>query len=204
MTKSTYFSIAIFFVMSVFLLIKLNNDLQDVDKVKIAVCPTYYYLENILNENEYQIIKTTSTAESIELLKKEKVDLVFSGRTLKESEGDFNFLPINEAGYSFLSNNSFVISNEQFDDITFFTDLNKIQLEKDLSIKNIIEVRDVYEYIDEGIVITNWKNTDYNQSEIVHVFDDKNERNPLSRQLRVFYQEKNKQMAQNAHNSIKK
>ncbi len=63
-------------------------------------------------------------------------------------------------------------------------------LENELSIDNIIdniqEVKNVYEHLNDGIVITSWENTDYAKANIVHVMKDNGERIKLSRRPTIY------------------
>jgi hypothetical protein len=47
-------------------------------------------------------------------------------------------------------------------------------------------VEDIYEYLDKGIVITSWENTDYRRTAIVHVIEDNQERLALSRRPTLY------------------
>ncbi len=155
------------------------------EKIKIAACPTCYELSKKLDLEKYQVIKTNSTAESIAFLESGQADMILAGRTLKSNEPQMDNLLIDE-GYSFLSNQDATIFVDQLNNYNVYTDLNAEELKEKLSIKNIQRVDNIYEYLDKGIIITFWENTDYNQAEIVHILERNGERLKLSRQPMVY------------------
>jgi len=55
---------------------------------------------------------------------------------------------------------------------------------------NISQVENVYQYMDEGIIITSWENTDYNRAEIIHLLENNGRRVKLSRQATAYYKDK--------------
>ncbi len=155
------------------------------EKIKIAACPTCYELSKKLSLEEYQIIKTNSTAHSIALLESGQANMILAGRTLKPNEPKLDYLLINE-GYSFLSNQETTIFVDQLNDYNVYTDLNAEELKQEFPIEKIQTVNNIYEYLDKGIIITSWENTDYNQAEIVHILERNGERLKLSRQPTVY------------------
>ncbi|MDZ7798705.1 MAG: hypothetical protein U5L76_03765 [Patescibacteria group bacterium] len=155
------------------------------EKIRIAACPTCYELSKKLDLEKYQVIETNSTAQSIALLQNKKADMILAGRTLKPHEPQLEYMVIDE-GYSFLSNQGKTIFINQLNDYNVYTDLNAEELKEKLSIEKIQTVDNVYEYLDKGIVITSWENTDYNQAEIVHLLEKNRERVKLSRRPTVY------------------
>ncbi len=181
--------IAFFIILSLYL---GNNFLDGIkagistfeEKNKIAACPTYHYLEEKLPEN-FEIVKTDSTSQSFNLLNKGKVDLVFSGRTLKPQDPSYDYEIIGE-GYSFINKNGGIILERDLKNYTLYTDLNSVEIKEKFSVKDIFEVENIYDFIDKGIVITSWDNTDYDRSELIHFLNDLGERNYLSRRLTLY------------------
>ncbi len=177
----------IFFIIR-FYLLNINNNINIEDKtnqnkIRIAVCPTFYDygLENFFNS--YELIKTNSTAESLNLLNNNYVDYILAGRKLKPNEKAFNLEGkiLEKIGYSFLSNIINNIEIKDFDDYIFYTDLDLSEIKKDLNINNIEKVENVYIYLNKGIIITSIENTDYNKTNLVHVFELNGDRLKLSR-----------------------
>lgn len=178
------------FVSSVLVFSKKDNANQpdfayQKEKVRIAVCPTCYETARRLDAEEYQVILTASTAESLSLLKNNQVDMILSGRTLKPSEPDMNFILI-EDGFSFLSSQEISISLGELNSYVVYTDLDSELLKRYFSIKTIQKVDDVYMYLNHGIAITSWENTDYSRAKIVHVFEESGERVKLSRRPTIY------------------
>ncbi len=155
------------------------------EKVKIAGCPSYHQLAKNLDKSEYEFIPTVSTAESIKLLQNKQVDLVLAGRTLRPEEPEYDSLVVAD-GFSFLSGRGETIFLSQLKDYQLFSDLNVEELTSRLMIKNIRQVDNVYDYLDQGIIITSWENTDYDRAEIVHVFGNNNQRLALSRRPTIY------------------
>ena len=155
------------------------------EKIKIAACPTCFELVKSINTDKYEIIRTESTAESVSLLKNQEVDMILAGRTLKSNEYKADSLLIEE-GYSFLKNQEAIILIDQLKDYTVYTDLNIEKIKNSFSLSKIEQVKDVYDYIDKGVVITSWENTDYSRAEIVHILERNGERVKLSRQPTIY------------------
>jgi hypothetical protein len=156
-------------------------------KIKIAVCPTYHKMAENIDAEEYEFIKTGATAESLNLLKNNKADMILAGRTLKPTEPKLKSLLVKKEGYSFLSDQVKVIKVRDLDNCDMYTDLDSALIKKTFSIKKINHVDDVYKFLDKGIVITSWENTDYAKAEIVHVLEDSGERAPLSRRPTLYF-----------------
>ncbi len=163
----------------------LTDAIPPQEKTKIAACPTCYELSKKLDLEKYQIINTNSTAQSIAFLESGQVDMILAGRTLKPNEPQMDYLLIDE-GYSFLSNQETTIFIDQLNNYNVYTDLNAEELKEKFLIKNIQTVDNVYEYLDKGIIITSWENTDYNQAEIVHLLERDGERVKLSRRPTIY------------------
>lgn len=174
-------------------------------KIKVVVCPTYYYLEEILIENNYEVIKTKSSAESFALLKTNSADLILTGRTAKQIEKvpNLDFIVIGEEGYSFLGRESNTINHSQMANLNFVTDLDAEKIKNEFPIKNLRKVADVYDFSDQEIIITNWENTDFEKADIVHVLKNNGERDPLSRRLNIYYLNENENPAKELISLIK-
>ena len=94
------------------------------EAITIAACPTFHYmLEKMVNNQEIITIKTQSTAESLKLLEKEKVNLIISGRALKPEEPDFSFKIIGP-GYDFLFQEEILILEKEMNLVPFYTKLS--------------------------------------------------------------------------------
>jgi hypothetical protein len=159
-----------------------------VSEPKIAACPTFYRKALILNANGFKVVLTGSTSKSLELLKEKKVDYVLSGRSLMPGEEfEYQLIDENEKRYSFLSSSSKTILSENFSEYIFYTDIPKEKIEEDLNIRNITEVQDVYNYLDEGLIITRWSNTDFSRASVVHVLNSDDSRLRSSRLAHIYY-----------------
>ncbi len=158
---------------------------------RIAVCPTYHHLENLIADNDIRFVKTSRTAESVELLANNEVDYVIAGRTLKPHEGSYNSEFLTAKGYSFLAKDSIILSDSQLSNFDIYTDdidLPNIIAEHELGSLEISYVDDVYEYINNDlvIVITSWENTDYSKADVVHVYTSLGERLEISRRAIIY------------------
>ncbi len=159
------------------------------EDLKIAGCPTFYYLLENLEKEGFSVIKTASTAESLAYLGLGVVDFAISGRRLVPSEPEFSFKVIGD-GFSVFSGQSFTILDKEMDLYNFFTDLDVEEiLEKFeyISKDKIFEVEDVYDYLDYGIIITSSQNTDYSRAEIVNIFLENGKRHRYSRIPHLYY-----------------
>lgn len=157
----------------------------DIEKIKVAACPTCFEMVKNVKADKYEIIKTRTTAESIALLENGQADIIMAGRTLKPNEPNLDHLLIDE-GYSFLSSQTKTILADQLSDYDIYTDLETEALEKKLSVEKIQKVDNIYEYLDKGIIITSWENTDYTKANIVHVLEKDNKRMALSRRPAIY------------------
>ncbi len=155
------------------------------EKIRIAACPTCFEIAKNVNTDKYKIIKTSSTAESLALLQDKKVDMILAGRTLKPNEPQMDELLIKQ-GYSFLSDKEDVVYTDQLKDRIIYTDLDIENIKNVLSLQVIEQVDNVYDYLNKGIIITSWENTDYAQAKIVHVLERSGERFKLSRQPTIY------------------
>ncbi len=180
-------SVSIF--ISYFLIFNKNNEETVVDIITIAACPTFYYrLDNLKNNENYSIILTDSTAISLEMLGKRQVDYAVGGREIMPYEPNFNYEAIGE-GFSFISNESLVIYDNDLLSYTLYTDLDLDLLRSNFGDLNYEIVDDVYDYLkDNNIIITSWENSDFNRARIVHLLKDDNLRNIKSRLPTVFCQ----------------
>lgn len=135
-------------------------------EVRIATCPTF---QDVLYETDFLVRETQSTSESLHLLKRGYVDYVLWWRTPKPGE-IYQEYKILWSGYSFLSKNSLTISDNELQTQVFYTDLDDIDnIKKTFWIQNLEKVENIYDYVQENIVITSWKNTNYEKADIVHV-----------------------------------
>lgn len=153
-------------------------------RTRIAVCPTFadYNLDGLFPDIE--LVPTNSTAQSLSMLRDDRVDHVVAGRKLLPHEEYLNFKStiLENVGYSFLSSLVNSITTRDYDGVDFFTDLDVDVLKKELGIKTITKVDDVYAFLDKGVVITSVENTDYTRADLVHVFEaDQSRRVRLSR-----------------------
>ncbi len=157
------------------------------ETIYIATCPTFYHIENLLKESDINIVKTNSTLESINLLERGFVDFVISGRALKKEEPNLLF-EILGAGYDFIYKDEIVIYQKDMENFIFYTNLDKENILRDFEYileENLIEVEDVLDYLNEGIVITILENK--LESNIVNIINNFNQRVRLSRLPRLYY-----------------
>lgn len=166
------------------------------EKVSIAACPTFHLLLDSLDDDKYQVRPTGSTAQSLDFLASKQVDLVLSGRILKPNESDFKSLVVGESNFSFLSDQEIMIYQSQLEGYQIYTDLGRELVKEVFKIKQVDQVEDVYQYLDKGIVITSWDNTDYLRAKTVHLFDDFGARIKQSRRLNIHYHPDNENLAQ--------
>jgi hypothetical protein len=185
--------LSIIFIMGFFVF--LNQDQKnknivsgsfDLEKIKVATCPTCRELTKNINSNKYEIIPTASTAESIALLENKKVDMILAGRKLKPQEPKLKEILIEE-GYSFLSDQGATIFIDQLSNYNVYSDLDEEELKEKFPIEKIQTVDNVYQYLDKSIIITSWKNTDYLRANIVHVLEENGDRAKFSRQPTIYY-----------------
>ncbi len=153
---------------------------EEFTPIFIATCDTCYHEFKDKISAPFELIRTQSTGESLDLLKAGTVELAIAGRTPKETEfaGDGIVL---RKGYSFLGSKEEVVLFSELSDYNLYSDLPPSDI-KNLSLKNVTPVEDIYPYLDQGIAITSWENTDYKKAEIVHIFKAGMSRLPLSRQ----------------------
>ena len=160
--------------------------------VVLAICPTYHFLIDNLEESGFEVIKTNSTSQSISLLREGKADLIISGRKPMPDEKDLKYRAVElEGHYSFLSATSNSIYENNLNRYQVYTDQEVSDIRKTFNLEeNIVRVENVYEYLNEGIVITSWSNTDYSQSAVVHVLNSTGVRNPYSRMPFIYYNDR--------------
>lgn len=155
----------------------------------VASCPTWYYLLELLESHDFEVIGTNSTAESLYLLENNIADFILAGRALKPEEPQLLGEIIGH-GYSFIADKEMVITEADMWDYNFFTDQDKqeiLQYFPNIKLEKITEVEDVYNYLEQGIVITSIGNTDYSRSEMVHVFGENGLRYRFSRTPKIYY-----------------
>ena len=180
-----------------------NLDQKRDDKIRIATCPTGYRLIKGLNEEEYEVIRTSSTSESLGLLTSNQVDLVLAGRTLRLEEGELASLVIKD-GYAILGKEEMLIYVDQLKDYKVCTDLESEVVSEVFGTEQVEQVDDVYMYLDEAIVITDWENVDYTRAELIHLLDRSGDRLLESRRMALYYTEKNSEMASKTADLVKK
>ncbi len=164
-----------------------SGDLEAKAKTRIAACNTCYgsTYERVSALDDYEMIRTGSTGESIRLFLQGEADMIISGRTLKPEEPRLDQFVIEE-GYSFLSDSGMLVYRDELEGQSIFTDLDAWELKSDLSLREVVEVDDVYDYLDQGVVVTSWENTDYSRAEIVHVYERDGQRFGPSRQPTLY------------------
>lgn len=197
------FFIALLLIFFIFFLsaCNLNKDKKDNDanlvptRLKIAACPTCYELIKDIQLDNYEIIPTMSTAESLLLLQNQEVDMILAGRTLKFDEPDLPHLLIKD-GYSVLSAQEETIYLSELLDYIIYTDLNPQVVQSFFPAQVVNKVDDVYQYLDQGIIVTTWENTDYARASIVHLLENDGSRVELSRRPTVYCSQTCDQFAQ--------
>lgn len=159
-------------------------------RATVAICPTFYDRAEQLDKEKFELIKTNSSSESLNLLKRKEVDFVIAGRKLLPEEEYFESILIGEKDiyYSFLSLNNEQINVNDFDSYNFYTDIDLNLIKKDLGIDKVEKVDDIYKHLEKGITITSWENTDLNRAKIVHVLNNNGSRLELSRIPTLYYQ----------------
>ncbi len=181
-----FVSIIIIFLLVIFILtFSWERTEKDLNVIKIAACPTFYYKINKLNSDNFSVILTNSTSESLKLLESGQVDYAVGGRTLLPYEPRFDFNVIGE-GFSFLSDKSKIIYDYQLKNHLIYTDLDLDVLKKNFGDLNYNLVDNIYNYLKDNIVITSWDNTDFDRAEIVHLLKFDNSRIIESRLPTVF------------------
>lgn len=155
---------------------------KDLKQIKIAICPTYQYLKEEINNYGYEVVKTKSTAQSINLLRKGEVNIVLSGRKPMPNESDLAYkIILLPNRYSFLSKNSKTVFSEELKSLVVYTDQDTQAIKTIFNIDNVKKVENVYMFLDKGIVITSWDNTDYKKASVVHILENNKNRHQNSR-----------------------
>ncbi len=156
-------------------LINYNNKL---DQIKIATCPTF---QRFFENTNFSLTKTNTTSQSFSLLENGHVNYIIWWRKAKwwEYYQDYKILG---QGYSFLAKQSTIIWSQELQTINFYTDLDDVESIKEIFwIKNLEKVENIYNYIDQNIIITSRENTDYTRWDIIHVLHPNWERYIQSR-----------------------
>ena len=164
---------------------------ENVSNLTAALCPTVHYMTQELEDEGIEVIKASSTPASLDYLQKGLVDFSVCSRLPAPGEPNFSYEIIGD-GYSFFSAEGFLISEEEMEYFRFFTDLpveDVLEKFSYISQDRILKVDDVYEYVREGIVITQIKNTDYSRANVVLVFDEDGQRLPYSWAPVLYYRE---------------
>jgi hypothetical protein len=160
---------------------------DDKNGIRVAICPTFYYL--LAENNDIIVVKTDSTSESLKLIEEKKVNAVISGRALKKKEPELFYQIIGE-GYDFIYKDEVIIFEEEMEFIPFFTDLDAEKIINDfqyISEKNLSKVENIYNYLEKGIIITFLE--DKLIEEPVHILKKDGTRLHLSRRPRIYYLE---------------
>ncbi len=168
----------------------VNNQNNPSEKIKIAACPTFHYLlDKIAHDENIEVIKTSSTSENIYYLLFEEIDAFISGRKLKPEEPSLRYDIVGE-GFAFLGKTEQIIFYDELNNYEYFTDqeVKKI-IDKfsDLEAAKIKKVDDVYSYVEDGIIITSFENTNYLKAKIVHIYSKEGQRHRFSRTPAVYY-----------------
>ena len=172
----------------------------------VAACPTQHKLLPILEDGNFKTVRTSSTGESVKLLRRGQVDFIISGRKLKPNEPDWESKKI-AGGYSFLAEEGFSITENEMSDFQFFTDQDSEELInyfEELDGENLRHVGDPYSRLEDGIIITSFENTDYEKAEIVNIYDGFGRRVEKTRRPTLFFREENRDKAEEIINLIKK
>jgi len=185
-----FISILIVFLFTIFILVFAWEDKKkDLDLIKVAACPTFYYKINKLNSDNFSVILTNSTSESLNMLKLGQVDYALGGRILFPHEPNFEFNVVGEA-FSFLSSQSKIVYDYQLLKHSIYTDLDIDILKKNFGDLDYIAVDNVYNHLENNIVVTSWDNTDFSRAEIIHLLKHDNSRIIESRLPTVFCYDK--------------
>lgn len=188
--KNFIFIIISLLILILILFIIFRNVIEknNVSLIKIATCPTFYSkLSQLNSSSNYSVILTSSTSASLKMLEDNEVNYALGGRVLMPEEASFSFEVIGD-GFSFLSDKTKSIYDYNLVNYTIYSDLNIDLLRANFGDLNYQKVDIVYNYLENNIVITSWENTDYSQSEIVHILKADNNRNIKSRIPIVFCQ----------------
>ena len=165
------------------------EETEEGNKISVAVCPTYYEAVDGLGE-EYKVVKTQSTLESLQLLDSGTVDFAIGGRTPKLGEEQFKYTVLDDTDrYSFLFKESIAITEKELVGMVVYTDQDVDKIKEIFGIENVKRVDDIYKYVEDSVTITSWDNTDYSKAEIVHLLDSDGNRNPNSRIPILYYRE---------------
>ncbi len=168
---------------------RASNEPGGQEKIRIATCPTYYEVGENMNTEEYEVIKTASTAESLSLINNDEVNMILAGRMLKPEEPQLLF-EISGVGYSFISDKELSIQEEEIAAYNFYTDLSSnyiIDTFSHMISDNVSEVENIYSYLDQGIGITSAENTDYSRGNLVHIYNRDGTRLSFSRTPILYY-----------------
>ncbi len=190
--------IVVLLIVAVVILSKENEEKRDEfieensevvsGKIKVAVCPTFYYFfDNLKDGDNIEVFKEKSTSEGLFLMEKGSVDVVISGRPLKQGETLLLSEKIGE-GYDFIYKEEIVVFEEEMSEMLFYTDLEVEKVINDfkyISSKNITKIEKIEDYVERGVVITVLDNLLI--GEVVHILNQDGSRVRLSRLPRVYY-----------------
>jgi hypothetical protein len=155
------------------------------EKITIAACPTCQEIAEKLDPQKYKIIATQSTSESVELVENQQADFLLAGRKLKSNEPRMEGAVIGK-GFSFIGSRELSIQVSELGDYTIYTDLAVDMIRDVFPVEKIEKVENVYQYLEKGIAITTWENTDYSKANIIHLLENDGERVKLSRQPTLY------------------
>jgi hypothetical protein len=179
-----YILLIIVLLLIPFIFFKKDDSVKGVQSnTRIAVCPTMYKRFNGLDGID--LVLTNSTSSSVQELKNNRVEYVLSGRVPKPEENITDFIILKE-GMSFIS---------MEEGVYFLRDVLYMDIYTDKDIdesifKNIHKVDNVYSYLDKGLVITSWENTDYSRANVVHIMNEYGSRWEDSRTPVIYCMEK--------------
>jgi hypothetical protein len=170
--------------------VESNPEIVAGERVRaIAVCPTFYTSVDNLGDG-YTVVRTESTAESLQLLDSGRVDFAIGGRMPLPEEENLEYMVLDDSErFSFLFKESVVVMEKNLRDMVVYTDQDVDLIREIFGITEVVVVEDVYEYVQEFVIITSWDNTDYSKGNIVHLLDSNGSRNYNSRIPVLFYRQ---------------
>lgn len=156
------------------------------NRMRIAVCPTFYSLVDDLDTEKYEIVRTASTAENIILIESGEVEYMIPGRALAPWEPELDSIVLSDdESYSFIGliEEPLYITDERNDleNFSIYTDQDPDRIEELFGVSDVNFVRDVYQHLEDGIIITSWGNTSYAQGIPVSILNEDGSRVAESR-----------------------
>ncbi len=164
-------------------------------ELKVAACPTFYYMLEKLEEEGIIAIRTESSAENFQLLEEGKADIVISGRALKKGDierFDYLLFDIIGPGYALHFKEEIMILEEEMQFVPFYSYIDNKKIIEDFSYiseQNLqeIERQEINKYMEKGVVITSLAKSFEIKGELVHVFKEDGSRLRLSRAPVLYY-----------------